>query len=519
MEVLMRRVFVLFCLCLAAFQINVFALQSWEDVTLGIKDREFYAIQVSGDGDTGVYVGTGAGVYVNEGKEGWRRIFKSRGKSGGVNRIFTDDRGVTYVATKNGLYVSRDSGNTWARKFKGIGTESDVRYVAHGNMGKETIYIGTLKGLFWSEDGGNEWKKFAGELGGAAVESIAIGHGYVFAIAGNKVYRISGDKNYINVYAGDFRESHMDENADIGSVSREELIFSLNHIAYRNGRIYLATQRGLFLSRDNGSSWERFSAPGLSDRGINHILFDGTDGVMAVATEGGVFQYIKEEGEWKSLYEGMDATNVKMLAMDVRKNHIWALARNRVYRLENNPTNPVQLEMERIFSEFKNEPTADETRDMAIHYAEVHPEKIEKWRRGAKFRALFPKVNFGLDQSKSDTYEIYTASSKSYWVYGPEDESDGWDLNFTWDLADLVWNPSQTSIDVRSKLMVQLRDDIVDEVTRLYFERRRLQIERLINPPANLQANVKQELRIREITAGLDGLTGGTFSRAIDIDI
>ena len=41
----------------------------------------------------------------------------------------------------------------------------------------------------------------------------------------------------------------------------------------------------------------------------------------------------------------------------------------------------------------------------------------------------------------------------------------------------MIFSTEQTSIDVRSRLMVQLRDDILDEVTRLYFERRRLQLE------------------------------------------
>ena len=52
---------------------------------------------------------------------------------------------------------------------------------------------------------------------------------------------------------------------------------------------------------------------------------------------------------------------------------------------------------------FRNEVLA-----MAIEYAEVSPEKIKRWRKGAKFKALFPKVSFGIDEGRSDTYEIYT---------------------------------------------------------------------------------------------------------------
>ena len=73
----------------------------------------------------------------------------------------------------------------------------------------------------------------------------------------------------------------------------------------------------------------------------------------------------------------------------------------------------------------------------------------------------------------------------------------------------LFWNNAQTTIDIRSKLMVQLRNDIVNEVTRVYFERRRLQIELLREPPESEAKLIETELRVRELTANIDGLTGG----------
>ena len=60
--------------------------------------------------------------------------------------------------------------------------------------------------------------------------------------------------------------------------------------------------------------------------------------------------------------------------------------------------------------------------------------------------------------------------------------------------------------------MVQLRDDILDEITRTYFERRRLQIEAQLSPSHELMEGLEQELRIQELTADLDALTGGYFS-------
>jgi hypothetical protein len=64
--------------------------------------------------------------------------------------------------------------------------------------------------------------------------------------------------------------------------------------------------------------------------------------------------------------------------------------------------------------------------------------------------------------------------------------------------------------------MVQLRDDILDEVTRTYFERRRLQVEAMLFDEKDLQKEIERYLRIQELTANLDALTGGYFSEHIN---
>jgi len=65
--------------------------------------------------------------------------------------------------------------------------------------------------------------------------------------------------------------------------------------------------------------------------------------------------------------------------------------------------------------------------------------------------------------------------------------------------------------------MVELRDDILDDVTRTYFERRRLQVTLLANPPNDPQRLLEQELRVQELTALIDGLTGGFFSQHLKV--
>ena len=142
----------------------------------------------------------------------------------------------------------------------------------------------------------------------------------------------------------------------------------------------------------------------------------------------------------------------------------------------------------------------------AIKYAEVYPEKISNWRKQARIKALIPELSLDYDKT------VTTALGASYdrVQVGPRD----WGLNLKWDLGDLIFSAEQTSIDVRSRLMVQLRDDILNEVTRLYFEYKRLQWELAENTP-NTKAKKEKELRLEELIALIDGLTNGRLSRSL----
>ena len=60
--------------------------------------------------------------------------------------------------------------------------------------------------------------------------------------------------------------------------------------------------------------------------------------------------------------------------------------------------------------------------------------------------------------------------------------------------------------------MAELRDDVLNEVTHLYFERRRVQTDMLLNPIQEASGDTERRLRLEELTADIDGLTGGYLS-------
>ncbi len=162
-----------------------------------------------------------------------------------------------------------------------------------------------------------------------------------------------------------------------------------------------------------------------------------------------------------------------------------------------------------------NEPAILELQRAAIRYAEVNPDKIANWRAQAAARALMPEVSVGYNNDIDDTITYATASGKTNFFVGPDNMSSGWDFTAKWDLGDLIYNTAQTSIDSRSKLMVELRNEIMEALNTAYFERKKLQRQLTRVTDTENPAYTEREIRIEELTATIDGLTGGYLSRKL----
>ena len=63
--------------------------------------------------------------------------------------------------------------------------------------------------------------------------------------------------------------------------------------------------------------------------------------------------------------------------------------------------------------------------------------------------------------------------------------------------------------------MVQLRNDILDDLRRAYYERKRVQFELMTNPPKDLNLKFEKELRLQELTQVIDDLTGNYLSEHV----
>jgi len=175
--------------------------------------------------------------------------------------------------------------------------------------------------------------------------------------------------------------------------------------------------------------------------------------------------------------------------------------------------------VEEVLKEFEIEPDIRQVQAMAMEYSKTNPELMEKWLGASKRAYALPKVNLQYEKKLDETNRYdYTAdesgtatSEREYQQLGNDDKMV---VKLEWRLDKLVMSSEQIRVINEASKANKLRENILDEVTRLYFDRRRLQVESLLSPPTSLKDKIDLELRLQEMTANLDALTGGGFSAA-----
>jgi len=435
---------------------------SWED--MGRENLNCQTLLVNAQESKIIFAGKPGNILKtdNAGKS-WRRVLTVKGKDSDINALVVDKNNcnIIYAATGNGLYRSSNLGERWERIFRGKAElENQCTAVL---VTAEVIFLGTKAGLFISRDYGRSWGK----------QQIGIGSGCILNIES------TGGKNaavYLAVCSGIFKSLDVGKSWEriFVSYSRrdspEEMVkdepekpdkpdklTDINFVKTdinNSNLLYFSSTRGVYRSSNQGQSWDKLTEYGLLNRDVKMITLADSSELYAL-TSTGVFLYSPER--WIELSSGLAAGKLNYLALD-NKTNIYIAGEKGIYKsnLKNDSNSlPVVLLPEYL----KNEPDIRDVQEAAIKYAEVGPEKIAQWRKGASRKALLPQVSIGLDRNTTDLW---------HWEGGSTTKSDDdvlrrgkdnidWDVSVSWDFSDLIWNDAQANIDVRSKLMDKLR--------------------------------------------------------------
>lgn len=180
---------------------------------------------------------------------------------------------------------------------------------------------------------------------------------------------------------------------------------------------------------------------------------------------------------------------------------------------ENEEASPEQVR--KILGRYSAEPAVRDVQEKAMRYAEVHPEVISSWRKRSAWAAVLPELRAEYRRVNRDLTRT-TIQRPSADKLQTDDRLEDLVLGrATWDLRDLVFSPDELKVSKEAEDLVKLREDVLDQVTKLYYERRRLQVDLDLAPPKDLAGRVRKELRLQELTADIDALTGGWFSEQL----
>lgn len=174
--------------------------------------------------------------------------------------------------------------------------------------------------------------------------------------------------------------------------------------------------------------------------------------------------------------------------------------------------------VKRVLSKFAAEPSIREVQKATLDYVQAHPDVIDSWRWRSRTAALLPEFRTRFDYEIDDDKRTRTNNEATEAIVVTEDDDVGYELQVqgTWDLDRLLFDPQELAVAREGVRIANLRDRVLDEATRRYYERRRMQVDLELSPPRDLNDRIRKELRVQELTADLDSLTGGWFSKKLE---
>jgi len=164
---------------------------------------------------------------------------------------------------------------------------------------------------------------------------------------------------------------------------------------------------------------------------------------------------------------------------------------------------------------FEGEPTVAQVQGWAVDHARLSPFEATRLVRQARLRGALPTVRL---------HARYRSSSSTEW--DELDLVDGRDLDndlsinlwLEWDLAELAAGVDMARALRESRARLELRHAVVSQVTTDYFDRRLICAEDGLSGNDDAAVIIGRRLRVQELDATLDGLTGGRWSRALRSD-
>ncbi len=156
------------------------------------------------------------------------------------------------------------------------------------------------------------------------------------------------------------------------------------------------------------------------------------------------------------------------------------------------------------------DPPIAKVQEAALDHFKVATADLSGYRAAARLKALLPAVTGSYTQDDNKVSVVNISQPTDVTV---TDDTNGlgraFSASVTWDLSSLIFDASE----LEAYALVGIHEDVVQEVTRLYYTRQHNLLSLALDPPSDVRARAGLILRTREAEAMLDAMTGGEWSR------
>ena len=167
---------------------------------------------------------------------------------------------------------------------------------------------------------------------------------------------------------------------------------------------------------------------------------------------------------------------------------------------------------------FSHEPSVRMVQVMALTYAGLEPHAMRDMHGRVRRAAWLPEVSLsvrnGEDNRSRDVVSLELTDATGDTSLA-ETRTAEFQVEATakFRFSELVFSPEEVDVARENRYSARLRLLLLTRVTDVYFARRRQILERHVAGSMNGPEKTMRGLKIEQLTAELDGLTGGAFNR------
>ena len=429
-------------------------------------------------------LGTERGLYQN-GPDGWALILTR----GGV-RDLASANGHLLIATGAGLYHWRSGADRPAKISLGAGAR--IRAVASDRL--DTEWVAAESGLYTRVRGAARFRRER-SLPTGAVTSVRASSAGVWVAMQGAIWRRGEGEDFERVLRGlEAGWWELRGAVDVGEGS------------------LLCVPRGLW--RIDGEGARRLEL-GVGE--LRGIVRAGS--TLWVASERGAYPIALSELERGVPQAAVHADAVALVRSGDR---LVVATRRGVASLELSAAPAPVLALKGLAVERTEIRSLHRT---VLAYLDISPRRIAAIEKRARRSAWLPEVRatLSLDRERtrdSDHDEVFSSGRvRNLFDSASERENSvGLDVTFVWKLARSAEPDQALDISRERRQLVELRDQVLERVNRLHFERQRLILRLAALDPGATAERAELAIRAGELGAHLDAWSGGAYSRLASLD-